>query len=662
MSATTDQQKSNANRSLNSTKAMRVDYHKNVILLIGNPNVGKTSIFNQLARKYAITANYPFTTVDLNIDAIKLSGKEFELIDGAGIYRLDHPSEEGQLTRDVIFNYHPEILLQVIEAAKLESSLLLTAQLIELDIPLVIILNMIDETAKQRIRIQTRVLSELLGVPVIETIAIEGKGIDAIKKAITTLGSRPHRPSYPQLVQQFYQEISSLFPAKHKPPRAIMMLLALEDPFALKWIEENYGAELATKVKAQHARFLDQHMVNLSIIILNAQHLWIQNIIQRTVSHKKQLTQFGIQKFGEISRHPLYGWLIVALAIALIYFIVGKFGAVFLVDILDYYLFAPLVSWLETVIPSGIIARFFIGNYGILTTGLFNAIGTVLPIITLFFLLLNLLEDVGYLTNLVILTNRLFKKFGLSGKSILPIVLGFGCKTMATLSTRILDSKKEKYIAIFLIGLAIPCSSQMSVNIAVLATQPIFAFIILMLVLLFVEIFAGLVLNRIVPEQQPQDFLLEIPPIRLPDLRQLLRKTYYRTSWFVKEAVPLFMFGALILFVLHETGGINLLEWGLRPVVVNWLNLPIQFSEALVMSLARSEAGAVLILNMVQRGELTTIQIIVAVIVITLFVPCISNVMAMIKELRWKPALFMVMIITIAAFVIGGMVNLVLRW
>ena len=144
-----------------------IDYHKNVILLIGNPNVGKTSIFNQLSRKYAITANYPFTTVELNIDAIKLHGKEFELIDGAGIYRLANPSEEGQLTRNIIFKHHPEIILQVIEASNLGRSLLLTAQLLELEIPVVIILNMIDEMVKQGIRVNSRLVSELLEVPVI---------------------------------------------------------------------------------------------------------------------------------------------------------------------------------------------------------------------------------------------------------------------------------------------------------------------------------------------------------------------------------------------------------------------------------------------------------------------------------------------------------------
>jgi len=646
-------------RSRSSTS---IQYHKNIILLIGNPNVGKTSIFNQLSRKYAVTANYPFTTVELNIDTIRLYGKEFELIDAAGIYRLDNPSEEGQNTRDVIFNHHPEIIIQVIEAANLERSLILTAQLLELKIPLIIVLNMIDETVKQGIRINSHVLSEKLGVPVIETIAIEGKGIDEIKKTIRKLTPPETTVQYPLLVEQFYQDILSRFPSNNKPPLPIVTLLALEDPFALRWIEQNYGYEISEKVSYQLNNFIDNHVINLSIAILNSQQSWLQNIVQRVVTQKGEITKFGIQKLGEWSRHPVYGWFIVIGVILFTYLIVGKFGATFLVSQLDQHLFMPLVNLINTFISWQFLNRLLIGDYGLLTTGLFNAIGTVLPIITLFFLVLNFLEDIGYLTNLVILTNRVFKKLGLSGKSILPIILGFGCKTMATLSTRILDSKKEKYIAIFLIGLAIPCSSQMSVNIAALAQQPISAFIIVILVLVAIEIVAGLILNRIISEKKHPDFLIEIPPIRVPDLKLLLQKTYYRTIWFLKEAVPLFLLGALILFILHETSGMKLIEWLLRPIVVSLLDLPINFSEALVMSLARSEAGAVLIMNMVKQGELNTIQVMVAIIVITLFIPCISNIMAMIKELKLKNALVMVFVITVTAFLIGGLINFILRF
>lgn len=639
-----------------------IEYHRNIILLIGNPNVGKTSIFNQLSRKYAITANYPFTTVEFNTDAIRLDGKEFELIDSAGIYRLDHPSEEGQNTRDIIFNHHPEIIIQVIEAANLERSLIMTAQLLELEIPLIVVLNMVDEMTKQGIRINSRVLSEKLGVPVVETIAIEGKGIENIKKSIRKLKPPQTKVQFPARVDLFYQKILDLFPSRNKPPRSIISLLALEDSFAFRWIEENYGKGISRRVNDQLNKFLDKNEINLSIAVLNSQKSWINNTVQPVVTQKEEFTKFGIQKFGEWSRHPIYGWFIVIGVIFLTYLIVGKFGATFLVYQLEHHVFMPLVELIDKIIPWTFANRFLIGDYGLLTTGLFNAIGTVLPIITLFFLVLNFLEDIGYLTNLIILTSRVFKKIGLSGKSILPIVLGFGCKTMATLSTRILDSKKEKYIAIFLIGLAIPCSSQMSVNIAALAQQPVTAFITVIFVLLTIELMAGLILNKIIPEKKHPDFLIEIPPIRVPDMKLLLQKTYYRTVWFLKEAVPLFLLGAFILFVLHETSGMKVIEWIFRPLVVTLLDLPINFTEALIMSMARSEAGAVIIMNMVKEGALNTTQVIVAIIVITLFIPCISNIMAMIKELKLRKALFMVFVITVTAFLIGGLVNFILRF
>ncbi|MFZ5515991.1 MAG: ferrous iron transport protein B [Candidatus Zhuqueibacterota bacterium] len=638
-----------------------IPFHENVILLVGNPNVGKTTIFNQFASKYAITANYPYTTVEVNKDRVRIEGKEFVLIDTAGIYRLDHPSEEGQVTRDLMFLYHPEIIIQVIEAANLEGSLTLTAQLLDLKIPMILVLNMYDELVRQGLRVNAKALSEQLGVPVVEAVAIEGEGIDRIKKAIRSL--KPPEPSlkYPRIIENFMNDILNLFPIKNRPARPIIALLALDDPFASRWIYDNYGPDIAQKAEAAKSQFVDKNIVNLSISIMNSQNAWINSVVERVVTRKGELTKFGIQKFGQWSRHPVYGWFIGLGMIIMTYLIVGKFGASFLVSSFDHYLIAPIIRFLDGLIQNPLLNRFLIGDYGLLTTGLFNAVVTVLPIITLFFLVLNLLEDVGYLTNLLILTNRVFKKVGLSGKSILPIVLGFGCKTMATLSTKILDSKKEKYIAIFLIGLAIPCSSQMSVSIGVLSTQPLASFVIVIATLAVIELFAGVVLNKIIPQSGHSDFIMEIPPIRLPDLRLLLKKTYYRSLWFLKEAVPLFLLGALVLFVLNETSGMKMLEWVMRPVVVSLLHLPIEFTEALVMSFARSEAGAALVLAMVKKSALTQIQAIVSIIVLTLFVPCISNVMAMVKELGMKKALLMVFVITITSFLVGAAANLILE-
>ncbi|OQX86497.1 ferrous iron transport protein B [candidate division KSB1 bacterium 4484_87] len=633
-----------------------------LLLLIGNPNVGKSTIFNHLTNKYSITANYLFTTLEANTDFIKIKEQKYEIIDSPGIYSLDNPSEEGQQTRNLLFSSREKIIIQIIEASKLEQSLQLTAQLLALKTPMIVVLNMTDELVKHGIRVNAKILSEQLNVPVVETIASEGKGIEDIRRNILNVRAPENVLPYPWIIKQFYQEAYSLLPADVSVPPAIFSLLALGDSYARHWISSHISKEVSVKIANFRNEFQEKHAVNLSIILLNARQVWAQKVLDNVISHRDEITKYGVQKFGELSRHPIYGWFILAIVIMTTYLVVGKFGATVLVVYLDNYIFSPIISYVGSLPLSPFLHRFFVGDYGILTLGLLNAIGTVLPIIGLFFLVLNMLEDTGYLTNLIILTSRVFKKLGLTGKSILPLVLGFGCKTMATLSTKILDTKREKYIAIFLIGLAIPCSSQMSLNMAILSREPVFAFVLVTLTLLLIELIAGLLLNRLLPKGKQSDFIIEIPPIRIPDAKLTLKKTYHRTYWFLKEAVPLFLLGSLVLFILDETDMLVLVEKALSPIVVDWLHLPINFAEAMVMSLARSEAGAVIVMDFAVKGILNARQIIVAVLVLTLFIPCISNVLAIIKELKLKAAIIMISIITITSFFIGGFVNFLLTF
>ena len=357
----------------------------------------------------------------------------------------------------------------------------------------------------------------------------------------------------------------------------------------------------------------------------------------------------------------MYGWPILGAIIFATYLIVGKLGAVIIVDFLNVNLFDPLIAFIGNSIPWDFWREFAVGDYGILTMGLINALGTVLPILTLFFLILNTLEDTGYLPNLCILSNRFFQKIGLSGKSVLPIILGFGCKTVATLATRILDSRKERYIAIFLIAFAIPCSAQLGVNIAVLAYFPIRAFVLVFSVLALVEIMAGMVLNRIIKEEATTDFILEIPPVRLPNIKNLLLKTYYRLKWFLMEAVPLFIIGALALFIMDKLLILNLIKMLLSPIVVSFLGLPIKCVEAFLLCIARHEAGAVILMQLVKSGQLDFTQACVSIIIVTCFVPCFANLMAMIKELGMKKAMFMALVIIVSSILIGGSVNYFMR-
>jgi len=275
--------------------------------------------------------------------------------------------------------------------------------------------------------------------------------------------------------------------------------------------------------------------------------------------------------------------------------------------------------------------------------------------------ILNILEDTGYLPSLSILSNRFFQKIGLSGKSILPIVLGLGCKTLATLATKILDSRKERYIAIFLIAFAIPCSAQLGVNIAVLAFFPFSAFVIVFGVLVLVEIIAGVSLNRIIKEDTYTDFILEVPPFRLPTIKNLLTKTYYRLKWFLVEAVPLFIMGALLLFFADKLHILKTIEELLSPIIVSFLGLPIKCVEAFLLCIARHEAGAVILMQLVKTGQLDYVQACISIIIVTCFVPCFANIMAMIRELGMKSALLMACIITVSSILIGGIVNYFMR-
>jgi ferrous iron transport protein B len=295
-----------------------------------------------------------------------------------------------------------------------------------------------------------------------------------------------------------------------------------------------------------------------------------------------------------------------------------------------------------------------------LSLGLANAFLTIMPILTVFFLAFNILEDVGYIPNLCVLTKRVFDKLGLSGSAIMPLVLGFGCKTMATLTTRSLRSKKERYIAIYLIAFSIPCAAQMALNMSILGRMGFKAFAITFSVLTFVEIAAGLVLNKIMKEEERSDFIQELPPMRLPNPRAVIRKTAYRLWHFVKEAVPVFIYAAVILFALDKSGILDAAKHALRPVMNNFLGLPVQMVDALILCMARHEAAAGLIMKLVKSGQLNYIQCIVAVTITTMFVPCFANIMAMVKELGAKRAIVMALVINASSFLVAGVLNWIL--
>lgn len=304
---------------------------------------------------------------------------------------------------------------------------------------------------------------------------------------------------------------------------------------------------------------------------------------------------------------------------------------------------------------------FLIGNYGVLSLGLSNALLTVLPILSVFFLMFNILEDIGYIPNLAVLSKRLLGKLGLSGSAIMPLALGFGCKTMATLTTRSLRTRKERYIAIYLIAFAIPCAAQMGLNMSILGRIGTGAFFIVFFMLSSMEIAAGIILNKMLKEQEEKTgFILELPPIRMPDFKGVIKKTYYRLYWFLRESLMVFVYAALVLFTIDKLGILDVAKKLFSPIIKGFLGLPLDMTDAIILCLARHEAAAAMIINLIRKGQMNYVQCIVAVVLTTMFVPCFANIMAMIKEVGIKDALVMVLAINVSAFVISGVLNSIL--
>ena len=385
---------------------------------------------------------------------------------------------------------------------------------------------------------------------------------------------------------------------------------------------------------------------------------WVDEVaarVLRTTEAGGKRPRFS-ETFARICRHPLYGLPLLALFLVLLYvmvvYVAGALSLFLTTAITD-----PVVRAVGFLVPTGFWKDLLIGSHGLLTLGLFNSLTTVLPILTVFFLFFGLLEDVGYMPNLAILTRRVSAKLGITGNAVIPLVLGFGCKTMATMTARTIQSRKEKLIVIALIAFAIPCSAQMGLSIAILGAHGVRYFVAAFGFLAVAEVAAGLILNRLIPSDSKGQFIQELPPIRVPQLAAVARKTGYRLLWFLREAIPIFVAAALAMFVIDKLGLLALLKTALKPFITGFLGLPLDMVDALLLTFARSEAAAGLILKMSREGALNGVQAVVAVVLITTFAQCFANIAAMFREVRARAALLIMVSIYVVSLLYTGAVR-----
>jgi ferrous iron transport protein B len=366
--------------------------------------------------------------------------------------------------------------------------------------------------------------------------------------------------------------------------------------------------------------------------------------------------------------HRFWGWFVLAGVLYLTYEFVGRLGAGTLVDLLesglfDKYINPAFVKAVEFLLPWSslkIVRDALVGEYGMLTVAVTYAVAIILPIVSTFFIVFGILEDSGYLPRLAVMSNQLFKRIGLNGKAVLPMVLGLGCGTMAALTSRIMETRKERILVILLLALGVPCSAQLGVILGVLHDVGMLGGIIWFAVVVGVMMLVGYIAEKIIPGEEA-DFVLELPPVRVPQLSNIVIKTLARIEWYVKEAVPLFILGTFVLFVLDKSGVLKHIEAFASPVVQGWLDLPAKATEAFIVGFLRRDYGAAGLYALRENGMLDNIGVVVGMITITLFIPCIANFFMIIKELGLKAALLVGAFIFPFAFLVGGLVNLILR-
>ena len=589
------------------------------IVLLGNPNVGKSALFNALTGLRATVSNYPGTTVEVYRG--RLSGSDVEVIDSPGLNSLIPLSEDEQVTWDLVRSVRGEagaVVVQVADAKNLRRALLLTLQLGQLEVPTVLVLNMHDEAEARGIRLDLRGLEAALGIPVRTTVATRGLGIEGVTAALAVARApRNHLP----IPEDLAGPALALLTGKDVPPAHLPAFLARYHESLLA----HAGA-----IARRHATEGESRGANFS------------------------------RRLGRLAVDPAWGWPILAGVLWALYEFVGVFGAGTLVDLVEKGLFHgylnPWAIALFSHVPWELARDLFVGEYGLVTMGLSYGLAIVLPIVATFFTAFALLEDSGYLPRLAVMSDRVFRLMGLNGKAVLPMVLGLGCDTMATLTTRILTTKKERVLATLLLALGVPCSAQLGVILAMLAAVPFSAAAIWFAAVAGVMVAVGWLAARLVPGERG-DFVIELPPMRLPALANVLSKTVARVEWYLKEALPLFLVGTFLLFLLDRLKLLDAVTRAGEPLVTGILGLPAEASAAFLIGFLRRDFAATRLFDMSRDGGLSVVQLVVAMVTITLFIPCIANVFMIAKERGWRTAAAMAAFIFPLAFAVGGLVR-----
>ncbi|HEY5615793.1 MAG TPA: ferrous iron transport protein B, partial [Bacteroidota bacterium] len=531
------------------------------VVLAGNPNVGKSLLFNRMSGVYVDVSNYPGTTVQITRGVFG----QYNIFDTPGIYGVSSFNDEESVARDIILE--ADVILNVVDATHLERDIFLTQQLIDTGKKVTVLLNFMDEVKKHGITIDIPRLSHFLGVEIVPIIAVKNDNTEKLQRAIERAREGVQR-------QELHARLHAMLDRVGSQAEALLVLEGDEV------IAKRHGVQPeATREEIYIER---RNRVNY--------------IVDHVLSDLQKTNRFS-EVLGKLSLHPATGIPLLAVVLYVVYLIVGKLIAQDLVGFTEGELGQNLWGpWVRGVVHSFVpssswLSVLLVGEFGVITMTTTYLLFLLLPLVAAFYTALSILEDSGYLPRLATMVDRSLTGLGLNGRAVIPIILGFGCVTSATITTRLLGTEREKTIATTILQFAIPCSAQLAVIAALLAGAGFLPMLIYTLVIAGVFLLIGTVLNRVLPGSSTP-LLLDLPPMRLPKAGNVMHKTAIRTWQFMKEASGWFFVGALAVGVAQLTGALRLATQALVPLTTHWLQLPEEAATAFIMGVVRRDFGA----------------------------------------------------------------------
>jgi ferrous iron transport protein B len=542
----------------------------------------------------------------------------------------------------------------------------LTLQLIEAGTRLALDVNVIDEAENLGLGVNTAALSKALGIPVVATSATTGQGLEDLNALLAGAPAAASQLSvqYPQVIERAVARIRPLLRGEYGISNTGLALLLLQRDQGARSRVILRDPESVAEIDRVVSEAESQYPQSLSVPVAVARQRAADAIARKALTRgARRRDRRFVEALSQLTVSPITGIPVLLVVLYLIYLVVGRLGAGVAVDVLDKGLFRqhlnpPITAFIERLLPWPALSSLFVGEYGVITLGLRYAFAIILPLVAAFFLMFALLEDSGYLPRLALLADRLLKRIGLSGRAVIPIILGLGCDTMATIVTRVLETRRERVIATFLLALAIPCSAQLGVILGLLSRHPL-GLLIWAGVVLGVFLLSGFLISRVLPGEASR-FYLEIPPLRLPALRNVLVKTFSRLKWYAAEVIPLFLLVSVLIWLGQLSHLFPLAVGALRPFV-HVIGLPPEAADAFLFGFLRRDYGAARLFDVSAQGGLTGTALVVAMVTITLFIPCLAQFLVMQKERGLKTAVAVAAIILPLAFAVGFALNTLLK-